>query len=375
MISLGGKSLFSILATLAALGLTIAMMISIGSSFYKLQYGPYIDTEWDFTRCAPLSDNPKRVWAFWGSGPDTMTAFTQESVKMWKQFTTDEWEIRIINNLPDKTNDCHYSNYVSQEHLPKQFEDMIAQHQSDAVRLALMRLYGGVYIDVSLLLFGPLETMFWDRLNLPEDHPNKTAIAGFMSLNIQYMFEVWMFAALAQEPLIIAWHELYLKLKNSDQPEIRNSVTGEIHPLLKGFDDYGLNQHSLKYFCVSWVLKALLDTNLTLANRFKKQGQIIITDDEPFRQLYVIYGTFNIEFWTNPTLIVEDAYEMVRDHFPIFKFFRHGYMFGDTEVHKWRNLHTNIGKFRKLISERALEWRNQPHRTPLEVWPYPKKSI
>jgi len=47
--------------------------------------------------------------------------------------------------------------WLARKDLPKQFDKLMIQHQADAIRLALISRYGGIWLDASLLLVKPIE--------------------------------------------------------------------------------------------------------------------------------------------------------------------------------------------------------------------------
>lgn len=47
--------------------------------------------------------------------------------------------------------------WLAREDLPKQFHKLMIQHKADAIRLALISKYGGIWLDASILLVQPIE--------------------------------------------------------------------------------------------------------------------------------------------------------------------------------------------------------------------------
>jgi hypothetical protein len=333
----------------------LAFVAFTSVALYQLISEPQIVPEWNIAQCSPLTENPKRLWAIWNTGAENMPIFAKETVKMWRHITGPDWEIRVVHTNYNHSDDpCYYLNYVSSDMVPKRMKEMIPQHQADSVRLALIRVHGGVYMDISVILLHPLESIFWENLTLPKSHPNNSALGGFFMWNAQKMFEVWMFAALPEEPIIVAWHDLYLKFLNSNDTTVRNVATKEINPILKGWNDTGVDSRHFKYYCISWIMKVALAQNPDILERFETKAQ---TTDAKL----IIYSVFerwgwtNKEFWLTPELRSDNADRYIRDNNPVFKFITHGSMFIDNEYHTWRNLHTNIGYVRMLVAKRGHE--------------------
>jgi hypothetical protein len=172
--------------------------------------------------------------------------------------------------------------------------------------------------------------------------------------NAQPMVEVWMFAALAEEPILVAWHDLYLKFLNSNDTTVRNETTGEINPVLKGWDDKGVDSGQFKYFCISWIIKVVLAQRPDIMERFNTKAQM---SNAKYTVYYVFerWGWNNEKFWAIPQYREEDANKILRDVNPVLKFVGHGELFVDKHYHIWRNLHTNIGYVRMLVARRGRE--------------------
>jgi hypothetical protein len=351
------------------LGPVVGLLFFMGLATYYIITEPsiipnYIEDE-DITKCSPLTQNPKRLWAIWTDGAENLPLFAKETIQMWRHMTGPDWEIRIIHTDHNKSDDsCFYLKYLSLDMIPKKFEELIPLHQADSVRLALIRKHGGVYMDISVMLLQPLEKIFWHDISLPESHPNKSALGGFYMWNVQKMYEVWMFAAQAEEPIVVAWHDLYLKLLNSDdngyKSSLRHEETNELNPVLKGWDGQGISNALFYYYRISWTLTAVLAQRPDLSERFENKTHFIDA-------LGVVYNIFenrgwnNKEFWVLPELKCMGSIYNIYDYYPVLKFVSQGRLFPNDESHIWRDLHSNIGYLRLLVAKRGqkLEQTNR----------------
>lgn len=103
-----------------------------------------------------------------------------------------------------------------------------APHAADLIRLPLLNLYGGVWIDVGFMLFRGLDDLCWNAL---EDETNTLEIAGFrMTINTDVaMFWNGFIAARKGCLAVKHWHDTFLKLW-----EGRDSTVGmNSHALLR----------------------------------------------------------------------------------------------------------------------------------------------
>ena len=73
---------------------------------------------------------------------------------MWEHLAPD-WEIRLLH-YGNPNHECHIHKFIPPKDLPRTFENLTAPLSSDAVRIALMRLHGGVYMDVSIILLSTI---------------------------------------------------------------------------------------------------------------------------------------------------------------------------------------------------------------------------
>jgi hypothetical protein len=329
--------------------------------FESLLFPRVLYPKWDMTHCPPLTENPKRLWAYWREGPDHLSVFTKQTMQMWKHLTDKyDWEIRLLHGA-DPSNTCHINNFIPREKLPGKFDEMYPQISSDAVRLALMALHGGIYMDTTIVLLEDLDHLFWNRLSLPEGHPNKVILGGFYNYNIsdpgtRNGLEPWMLSTLAKEPLFVAWQDLFKRVMNdSGSPYVFNETTKEVvHPLLKGVDlSYMFGWAN--YLCVVSVFKAILTFNPNFNEQYKTMSQTLDVWATAFR-LYKEMGNDNmkVDYYLRqikyPSL---RAFHHVIDDTPIIKLMAHARWLQDEEEDQWSNPATLISMIRFYIASRS----------------------
>jgi hypothetical protein len=352
------KTVIDTMAILMAVVLLISIGLTIASAFLY----PSLVPDWDMHHCPPITTNPKRIWAYWRKGPDDMTMFVRETIRMWKH-TAPEWEIRILQSS-DPTTECYMGNFLPPELLPKSFDNMTAQLSSDSIRLAAVRKYGGVYLDSTIILLQDLETHFWNRLNLPEGDPNKTAMAGhyqdYISLpGTNNGYELWFLCALPEEPIIVAWHDKFLKImEHSPTPFMRNETTKELNPLLYGTELSHFRKYDINYLYATAALQATLKQNPILWDRYANHSQIT-------NALLTAYRANNIynfdphrlyDLYVNPHKVSIQAQNDIYNGVPLIKFVQHAFWFSDESYSKWRNLYSNLGYVRRKIADKSNLW-------------------
>lgn len=135
----------------------------------------------------------------------------------------------------------HYSKYFSNPEtlFPAAFlwRNMngkhVGLHAADLIRLPLLYLYGGVWLDVGFLLFRDLDSLCWHAL---ADPSNLVELAGFkitISPSLA-MFLNRFIAARKGSQAIKHWHDVYLMIWDG-----HTSCTGmHSHPLLRHLPRY-----------------------------------------------------------------------------------------------------------------------------------------
>lgn len=176
---------------------------------------------------------PKKLWTYWNHPqPDS---FVRECIQSWRLQCPD-YEVCLVHpgNL---------AQYVEQGSLPARFLELHPTKQSDWLRLYLVALYGGFWLDASTLLTRSLSWM-------QAAADSRTEFVGFylekFTTQVQTpVIESWAFGALAGSDFIVAWQrefhqalivegtEAYLQ-RLQDRPDwagIRQNI-GDPHYLL-----------------------------------------------------------------------------------------------------------------------------------------------
>ena len=191
----------------------------------------------------------KNVWAFWDKGFSAIYPTHQVSILNWVRRLGPSWTVRIVDLVDGSPNNIY--NFVDKEWLPDCFNNKTMdgrhapQHAADLIRLPLVYLHGGAWMDVSNMLHTHLDALFWDHLTAP-DTPYEMGV-WIISGQIRKewgSFGNYMFAARKNCEFIKHWHDGFKKLW-----EGRTNVDGfhEI-PLMKdigkadGLADWGMEE-------------------------------------------------------------------------------------------------------------------------------------
>ena len=355
-----------IIKTLGTILGLLLITITAWLHFKSLSCNITIVPELDISKCPPINEsNTKRIWTYWHSDAKTLPLFLIENIKLWRHVAPD-WEIRLITGQ-DEADECHYSHFISNRSLlPTHFDKLFIQGKSDSVRLALMRLYGGVYLDCSIILLEPLELRHWNYVT----EQGKRLVAYTAATNTlrgtNDGIEIWMLVAKAQEPLIIAWHDLYLKVvenQNVEYPGVYNESTNEINPLLKGTvypSGWTTYRSPLSYGLSTTVVHTLIQFNKTFNQMYNNES---IISDASTVGIFYLGERFSwdrdkelAKFLTGPS-----SYKDIQDLTskpPIIKLFSHASYFKDEEYDAWHNLRSPLGAISLTLAKKSQRWRN-----------------
>jgi len=136
--------------------------------------------------------------------------------------------------------------YLSAAELPNRFMQM-ASHQtaSDAVRLGLMARYGGIWMDVSILMRTDLDSLCWNAVAKKDSagavfyHPHY----GTEDFDHKDLTESWFLATLPGNPFFLKWRDLFRELLHN-----RLDVEGLLqHPLYQDINLEGIHRLNLQF--------------------------------------------------------------------------------------------------------------------------------
>ena len=141
---------------------------------------------------------PKQIWSFWDTGE--MPADIQAIYNKNKS-TLYDWKFVCLS-------DDTISDYLDMEQFPPGYYNLIPQHRADYIRLALLYKYGGVWMDVSIIVnsreaFNKLYDGVVERkaqaalFTLGDRRPDPSYV------------ENWLIIAPAKSAVVGAWHHEY----------------------------------------------------------------------------------------------------------------------------------------------------------------------
>ncbi|MDR2207317.1 MAG: capsular polysaccharide synthesis protein [Flavobacteriaceae bacterium] len=193
---------------------------------------------------------PKMIWTFWDApkiSPLINMCFSQ-----------------IKKNLPDyELNIIHLKNvrkYIP--NIEKARTDISFINFTDLVRLKLLKKYGGIWMDASILL---TENLDWI---LNKKYESGADLVGFYSdyftKNSDFpLLETWFLACAPENKFISAWASEFEKCYNSENPHQYFDEEKKNPDFLHKFDEW-LSNYLIAYLAAAKVMRANQDFKLLM---------------------------------------------------------------------------------------------------------------
>lgn len=153
----------------------------------------------DTADMADIPDIPKIIWAYWHDPqiPPKLKRILDE-----RREVLSTWEHRVL----DQTT---VYDYIPRDEFPQGYDELSHQHKADWIRLYVLKIYGGCWMDSSIIVNSGDEL---ERL-YKESVQTKSEFTGFYlsshtldSVNETYI-ENWFILAPPSSPLISMWYE------------------------------------------------------------------------------------------------------------------------------------------------------------------------
>jgi mannosyltransferase OCH1-like enzyme len=122
--------------------LLICLYFLFGNSRHSKSLIPSNTTRFGVTK----GEIPKRIWTFWNS--EKIPWMINACIKTWRESNPD-YEINILT-IPQVRS-------ILKIPLPHNFEQVQVQFQADWIRLAILSQEGGIWMDASMIVTGPLK--------------------------------------------------------------------------------------------------------------------------------------------------------------------------------------------------------------------------
>lgn len=161
----------------------------------------------------PPGSSERNVWAYWHTGLATMPSWCVRNVVGWVRLLGPRWTIRVLDNVEGSPN--NFRKYLTPEHLPESVNSdkmtgkYAATHTSDFLRLPLLYVHGGVWLDVGIVLIRHLENGVWNVLEDPDTPFEFSAFAYAHRPGRLAIINPWL-AAKRGCQLVEKWHRTFV---------------------------------------------------------------------------------------------------------------------------------------------------------------------
>ena len=174
----------------------------------------------------------QNIWAFWDKGYTKLPPWVQRNVINWVRRLGNTWTVHLLDRVPGSA--TNISEFVDSSFFPDAFNNNkmdgshVGPHSGDLLRLPLLWLYGGIWMDVGTFLFRHVDDICWNAISDPS---TPYELGGF-ALEIRPGWNTLMNGFIASKrgnPFIKRWHAIYVALWDG----VTNSTGFHAHPLIK----------------------------------------------------------------------------------------------------------------------------------------------
>ena len=209
---------------------------------------------------------------FWARGHEGLGAFRRACINSWMH-RNPAWQVILLS-----AQSCFQ--YLSETDLPTTWRHIRLDAQADAVRLALLSKYGGVYVDVSVVCNQCL-----DQWLLPHMDGNVT-LAAFVfrqfgrrdRCNHGEYIENWFLACPRNSDLVRSWQAAFLRFWDG-----RTSATDhgglQASSMFKGVDLSCMQESQKNYLTMHCCFKWLIDSDSRARHLWKTTTVLFSADD------------------------------------------------------------------------------------------------
>jgi hypothetical protein len=267
---------------------------------------------------------PRITWSYWEGEP------MPEIVKLAherRQNKLTGWEVRLLS--PDSI-----AQYIDMSTIPANYQDLSPQHKADWIRVALLKRYGGVWLDSTIIINDgdALNRLIKDSKKVRSEF---TGFTTFTEPGDHSYIENWFMMAPKNSEFISALYDEYVKAINMGFTTYKKKLSKETDlNIISRIYDYSndfvyLTQHA----CIQAVMqKRLGRTPRMLLNR-AEESMYKIQHDCKWDTSCLVNSINKPETYTIPYLKLSSS---IRD-FDINRYFNEGFISYITHKINWAN--------------------------------------
>lgn len=233
------------------------------------------------TRCGEIlgeAATPRVVWSYWDKGVESLSDFRQLCVSTWRAMNP-AWEVIILNPIS-------MWDFVDVNDLPRRWSDMYVAFQADALRLALLCRYGGMWVDVATICLRTFDSIMYDVVR-DEGHPADVGAFYFSSWGVEMgvgseYVENWLLAARREHPLMLRWKELFCQYWDSVSVNTMELYNLPDHDMFKHIDLSHMQRfgHDMRpYLVMHSCFKKMIDEEPEMREIWARKMVLIRADE------------------------------------------------------------------------------------------------
>jgi hypothetical protein len=197
---------------------------------------------------------PKIIWMYWDTEkkPEVIKKIIKHNDSRLKN-----WDIRFLNAQT-------VYNYIPKEEFPNGYDKLMPAHKADWIRMYLLNIYGGCWMDASIIINSPtvMDELYDKSLNTQADltvfkadllDKNKYTFIHSSGILLPLYIENWFIYAPKNSILIKLWLEEYTRAIKMGFTEYKKKAIEEnvISVVFSNDEDVYLTQH----LCIQYVLQ------------------------------------------------------------------------------------------------------------------------
>lgn len=214
---------------------------------------------------------PKIIWTYWDQS-DQVTDWPisyQTCHASWIQHLVPErgWSINILSHET-------LGQYLGPEMIPRRFDELTVKRRSDCVRLALLKKYGGIWLDVGIFLQRDLEWVI--EAGARGKKYVGYYLKAYSDTGDDSVVESWFMASSPNTYTIRKWFRTFKRVFDEyDETDLRDCT------IFKETDVQKIgNRH---YLFIHTVYQHLLQTDPVFKERHERDSLLLCAEDTAFK--------------------------------------------------------------------------------------------
>ncbi len=155
---------------------------------------------------------PRIIWIYWDKGEKNAPFIIKKCIESWRS-NNKKWDVRLI----DKET---ISNFIDIEVAKEKFDRLSIQIQSDVIRISLLKIYGGVWVDASAYCPKSLDSWLYDICD--------SGFFMFSNPGPDRLIASWFIAAEKENYILITLYDYFINIVRKNKFYFKNRTLSKI---------------------------------------------------------------------------------------------------------------------------------------------------